>query len=94
MTMKAILPYMMLPLLPLIQQKFNENDSAVQDADILVPEMKANDDDADLLVAEMNSSGNGVLADKKEANSRKSIVKDLKVDQYRKLRGEEHATRV
>jgi hypothetical protein len=67
--------------------KVNEDNFAVQDADLLVPEMKANDADADLLVDEMNTSGNDVLADKKEAHSRESelmqdiIMNDLKVDQ-------------
>jgi hypothetical protein len=74
----------------------NEDNYSVHDAYILVPETKANDDDADILVDEMSTSVNYVLAEKKEAHFREidlmqdSIMKDLKVDRYRKLSGEEH----
>jgi hypothetical protein len=47
--------------------KVNEDNSAVRDADLLVPETKAKNDDSDLLVDETNTSSNYVLADKKEA---------------------------
>jgi hypothetical protein len=55
----------------------NEDDCAVRDADLWVPETKANDDDADLLVDEMNTSSNDVLADKNEAFIFESISNGL-----------------
>jgi hypothetical protein len=62
---------------------------------ILVPEMKANDDDADLLVNEMNKSSVDVLADKERHSNEIDLMQDtirkqLMIDHYRDLWGEDH----
>jgi hypothetical protein len=65
--------------------KINKDGSAVQNADLLIPEMKSNDEVVDLLVDEMNTNVNDVLADKKEAHSREIDLMQEKNMKYLKV---------
>jgi hypothetical protein len=72
----------------------DEDNSSGGSVGILVPETKANDDDADLLVDETNKNSPDDLAEKERHSieidlMQDTIRKQLLIDQYRDLWGED-----